>query len=62
MGGAPASGNWWPAVRDILLFIVGAAGVAHETIVSQAERPTLLLLFAACLGLPAFFPARSKES
>lgn len=40
------------AMRDWILFVVGLAGVAHETLVSQADRPGLLLLFAAMLGLP----------
>lgn len=44
----------WPAIRDILLFIGGLAGVAHETLISNVDRPTLLILFAAMLGLPAF--------
>lgn len=29
-------------------------GVGHETIVATSERPTLLILFAAMMGLPAF--------
>lgn len=43
----------WPWLRDIALFVMGAGGVAHETL-SKAERPTLLVLFAAMMGLPAF--------
>jgi hypothetical protein len=46
--------------RDTVLFVAGLAGLVHETIVSQAERPTLLLLFAAMVGLPAFL--RGDES
>lgn len=45
----------WPRLRDILLFAGGLAGVLHETALRDgAERPTLLLLFAAMMGLPAF--------
>lgn len=44
----------WPRFRDISLFVGGLAGVAHETLLSHAERPTLLILFAAMMGLPAF--------
>lgn len=40
--------------RDSVLFIAGLAGIAYETLVSKLERPTLLLLFAAMIGLPAF--------
>jgi hypothetical protein len=44
----------WPALRDIVLFFGGLAGVFHETVIATAERPTLLILFAAMMGLPAF--------
>ncbi len=40
--------------RNTTLFIVGLLGVAHETLLNDADRPTLLLLFAAMIGLPAF--------
>lgn len=51
----------WPLIRDILLFCGGLAGVAYETLASQADRPTLLLLFAAMMGLPAFLRADEKD-
>jgi choline-glycine betaine transporter len=44
----------WPVIRDVTLFLGGLAGVGHETIIATAERPTLLILFAAMMGLPAF--------
>lgn len=47
--------------RDSILFVAGLAGVAYETLVSQAERPTLLLLFAAMVGLPAFLRGDEKH-
>ncbi len=40
--------------RNSALFGGGLAGVAHETLLTHAERPTLLILFAAMMGLPAF--------
>lgn len=46
--------NRWPQIRDVGLFLGGIAGVVHETILSHGERPTLLILFAAMMGLPAF--------
>lgn len=52
----------WPLARDIALFVAGLAGVAHETLAAHAERPTLLLLFAAMLGLPAFLRADEKRN
>lgn len=41
-------------VRDIVLLIAGLTGILHETLVVENERPTLLMLFAAMIGLPAF--------
>lgn len=46
--------NRWPQIRDVGLFLFGIAGVVHETVLSHGERPTLLILFAAMMGLPAF--------
>ena len=39
-------------LRDWILFAVGLAGVAHETLLRDVDRPGLLLMFAAMLGLP----------
>lgn len=44
----------WPPLRDAILFVSGLMGVAHETLVSKVERPWLLALFGAMMGLPAF--------
>ncbi len=49
-------------VRDTVLFAVGLLGVAHETLISNADRPTLLLLFAAMIGLPSFLGKDSRDS
>ena len=51
----------WPRVRDITLFLGGLAGIVHETVISHLERPTLLLLFAAMVGLPAFLGMDSSR-
>jgi hypothetical protein len=37
-----------------VLRLVGLLGVAHETVVNNVDRPTLLLLFAAMIGIPSF--------
>lgn len=42
------------ASRDTVLFAGGLAGVFHETVIGQQERPALLVLFAGMMGLPAF--------
>jgi hypothetical protein len=41
-------------VRDAILFAVGMSGIVFETVRFGAERPTLLILFGAMIGLPAF--------
>ena len=51
--------------RDSILFVAGLAGIGYETLAQAGERPTLLLLFAAMAGLPAFLTtdeSRKKPS
>lgn len=40
--------------RDIIVFMTGLLGVVHETVIANTERPGLLLLFAAMMGLPLY--------
>lgn len=47
--------------RDGILFVSGLIGIAHETLIAKTDRPTLLLLFAAMIGLPAFLNKDEKE-
>ena len=47
-------GSTLRAIRSTVLFVLGIAGIAYETLVDKTERPTLLILFAAMIGLPAF--------
>lgn len=51
----------FPLIRDLVLFLGGLAGVGHETLLVHAERPTLLILFAAMMGLPAFLRSDDKK-
>lgn len=37
--------------RDTVIFLVGLAGIVHETLIALEERPFLLALFAAMIGL-----------
>ena len=50
----------WPAVRDAILFMTGLAGIVYEAL-SGLERPTLLLLYAALVGLPSFLRADERD-
>lgn len=47
--------------RNTVLFIVGLLGVAHETLIEHTDRPTLLLLFGAMIGLPVFIRQDEKK-
>jgi hypothetical protein len=47
--------------RDSLLFGAGLLGVLHETLLTNAERPSLLVLFGGMMGLPAFLKADEKR-
>ncbi len=46
--------------RDVILFTFGLLGIGYETLAQGAERPTLLLLFAAMVGLPVFLKGDEK--
>jgi hypothetical protein len=47
--------------RDGLLFILGAGGFLHELIITQGERPTLLLGCMALMGLPVFLRSDDRR-
>lgn len=47
--------------RDGTLFLCGLIGIGYETAISKTDRPTLLLLFAAMIGLPAFLNKDEKN-
>lgn len=48
-------------VRSAVLFIGGLAGVAYVTLVDNTDRPTLLIMFGAMLGLPLFLRSDEKH-
>lgn len=48
-------------IRSAVLFIGGLVGAAYVTVVDQTERPTLLILFAAMMGLPLFLRNDEKN-
>lgn len=59
---SPKSHRLWRFSRDGTLFAVGLAGIIYETLVTGADRPQLLLLFAAMVGLPAFLRGDEQMS
>ena len=46
--------------RVVVLFAAGLAGVLHETFVSNGERPSLLILYGAMMGLPIYLRKNGK--
>ena len=48
-------------IRTVVLFVSGLAGVAYVTLTDGGDRPTLLILFAAMLGLPLFLKTDEKH-
>ncbi len=50
----------WKVARDILLFFGGMVGVANEAFFQATTDPTLLILFGAMMGLPAFLRKDEK--
>lgn len=40
--------------RDTILFIAGLTGLGYETVIANAEKPTLIIAFVGMLGLPLF--------
>lgn len=47
--------------RDGILFVAGLGGLVHEVLREGTERPTLLFMFAAMMGLPAFLQKDEKN-
>jgi hypothetical protein len=58
MAATPRTLRLW---RSIALFVVGIAGIAYEVVVDHGDRPTLLLLLGAMVGLPAFLNKDEKS-
>jgi len=46
--------RWKHPSRDAVLFIVGILGIIYETGFDNIDRPSLLVVFSAMIGLPAF--------
>lgn len=56
------SQSWYARIsRDGILFAAGLLGIGYETILKGGDRPTLLVLFGAMVGLPAFLRTDEKK-
>jgi membrane-bound ClpP family serine protease len=51
---------WNPALRDVLMFLLGATGFIHELVASGVERPMILTASLALMGLPFVLGADRK--
>jgi hypothetical protein len=52
----------WPHItRDTVLFVVGMAGIIHEMALTNVDRPYLLVLFGAMVGLPVFIRSTDEK-
>ena len=40
--------------RNVVVPVCGLLGIIHETVYGNLERPSLLVLFGAMIGLPVF--------
>jgi len=47
--------------RDLVLRIGGTIGILHEEFFSTTEKPTLIILYGAMIGLPAFLHLDAKR-
>lgn len=47
--------------RDSILFIVGLGLTVNEGLFQKTERPSLLVLYGAMMGLPAFLQADARR-
>lgn len=43
----------WIVLRDVILFFGGLAGIAYQLLAAEDVVPTLTVVFAAMMGLPA---------
>lgn len=48
--------------RDGGLYAMGLAGIAYEIVIDHTERPTLLILLGAMVGLPSILKLDEKRS
>lgn len=56
------AGKWRGITRDGILFVVGVLGIAHEIFLNHGpERPFLLAILGALVGLPLFLRADERN-
>lgn len=46
--------------REVIAYILGGAGFAHELFIAQAERPFLLTASLALMGFPLVLKGEQK--
>lgn len=55
--------EWWSStnVRNLILLVFGLAGIAHQTLIADVDRPVLLAIFGGFCGLPIFLNRDEKR-
>lgn len=48
--------------RDGGLYLVGLAGIVYEILIDHSDRPTLLILLGAMVGLPSILKIDEKRA
>jgi hypothetical protein len=48
-------------LRSTVLFVVGIVGIIYEVVFDKLERPTVLILLAAMVGLPALLSVDERR-
>ena len=48
-------------VRDATLLILGVLGIVWSTLAEDTDRPALLAVFVACVGLAPFLSLARKD-
>ena len=48
--------------RDTVVFLGGLSGLIYETTQSGTDRPTLLVIFAAMIGLPGILRVDESQT
>ena len=49
-------------IRDIIIFLIGTVGIIHEEFFSDKDRPTLILLYGAMLGVTTWLRLDERKN
>lgn len=60
---SPRLPTWltWDRIRDAVLFFAGLGLALNQAVIDKVDRPSVLILAAGMMGLPAFLPRKDGE-